>query len=328
MLDGVTVLVTGAAGFIPSHLCRRLVRSGARLFATVKYHSVVDNVRLASIWEQITPVEIDIRNTDSLAKLRAIAPDIVFHMAAYNHVGDSFTQVSEALECNAKGSVNVFEAYESYKRFVYVSTSEVYGHQPGVPFREDAAPSPLSPYAVGKYAGELYAAMKWRSQRRPVVIVRPFNAFGPYQTTRAIIPDLIVKGLRGADMDTTEGVQTREFNYVDNLVDGLVCAATTPGIEGEVINLGSGDEIAIRDLAGRIHELTGRQSRLRLGALPQRSGEIMRMCADAAKASRLLGWSPRVDFETGLARTVQWFRRYLCEFHDARSGLHALASDQ
>jgi UDP-glucose 4-epimerase len=325
-LAGKRVLVTGGSGFIGSHLCRRLVDEGAEVFVSVKYNSVIDNVRLVRLWDRITPVEADLRNPDSAAMLAEIEPQVVYHLAAYNHVGDSFTQVSESVTSNGTGTVNLMEALGGYERFVYISSSEVYGHQEWVPFEETAQPQPLSPYAVGKYSGEIYARMKWRSADRPVVVLRPFNAFGPYQSPRAIIAEITIKCLRGEEILTTEGLQTREFNFVENLVDGFIAAGIRPGVVGEVINLGCGQEVSIRDLVERIHKLTGSRSKLRIGALADRPGEIRRMFADARKAGRLLDWFPRVGLEEGLARTIEWYRRFVDEYAGSESGLARLGA--
>lgn len=310
-LAGKKVLVTGGGGFIASHLCRRLIGLGADLTVTTKYNSPMDNIRLAPFWDTLKVLEADLRNPDSLAQIAALKPEIVYHFAAYNHVGDSFLHVSESIDSNAKGTANLMEAWKGYERFVYISTSEVYGYQESVPFTETMLPQPMSPYSVGKYAGELFARMSWRSRGLPVVVLRPFNAFGPYQSPRAVIPELILKCLRGAPVETTEGKQTREFNFIENLVDGFILAATSPSAVGEIINIGSGREIPIRELVTKIHEYTDSKSDLRLGALPYRPGEIWRMYADHAKAEKLLGWTPQVSFEDGLKRTVAWFRRYI-----------------
>ena len=323
-LKGKRVLVTGGSGFIGSHLCRRLVEEGADLYVMVKYNSVMDNVRLVGLWDRLTPVEADLRNTDSLKQVARVQPDIIYHLAAYNHVGDSFSQVSEAVDSNGKGTVNLLEAYEDYSRFVYTSSSEVYGYQESSPFREDALPQPLSPYAVGKYMGELYARMKWRSENKPVVVLRPFNAYGPYQSPRAVNAEIIIKCLLAEDIVTTEGHQTREFNFVEDLAEGFILAATCPDAVGQVINLGCGEEISIRDLVCRIHKLTQSKSRLRIGELPDRPGEIRRMCADNSKAKKMLGWSPKVGQEQGLVITIEWYRRYLAQFGDPRSPLSQL----
>jgi len=299
------VLVTGGAGFIGSHLTKRLVHLGARVSVLVKYKSIIDNVRLAPIWRDVNIIEADLRNMDSLRGLKdQVCFDVVFHLAAYNHVGDSFLHVNEALQSNAVATANLLEFLSDYGRFIYTSTSEVYGHQSAVPFTEEAAPFPISPYAVGKYAGELYARMKRHQTNRPIVCLRPFNTFGPYQSDRAVIPELIIKCLLGSPIETTQGVQTREFNYVDNIVDGFLAAATVDPVPVQVINIGSNREIAIRDLIRKIHEQTGSKSELRIGALPNRPTEIWRMCADHDRADKLLGWKPKIDFEEGLARTI------------------------
>lgn len=320
------VLVTGGSGFIGSHLVRRLVDLGAEVGVTVKYNSVIDNVRLVKLWGSIVPIEADLRNFSSLASVAAFRPQVVFHLAAYNHVGDSFAQFSEAITSNAEATTNLLEAYEGYERFMYTSTSEVYGYQEIVPFREDATPFPLSPYAVGKYGGELYARLKHRSLGRPVVVVRPFNAFGPYQSARAIIPELILRCLKGEEVVTTGGKQTRDFNFVENLVDGMIAAVASEEAIGEVWNIGSGVETPIRELVETIHRLTGSKSELKIGALPYRPGEIWRMHADSARARRVLGWEPKVDLARGLERTVEWYRRYLASFDDPGSALAALGT--
>ncbi len=328
-LNGKRVLVTGGAGFIASHLCRRLVGMGALVHVIVKYRSVMDNIRLAALWDRIVIIEADLRNQDSLSQLRDIKPEVVYHFAAYNHVGDSFLHVSEALSSNCAGTANLMEAWQGYERFVYISTSEVYGHQTETPFVETMTPAPLSPYAIGKYAGELYARMKYRSAGRPVVILRPFNAFGPYQSDRAVIAELVIKCLRGERIRTTGGEQTREFNFVENLVDGFIAAVENDAAVGDTFNLGSGREVAIRDLVRIIHAVTNSVSELAIGELPYRPGEIWRMYADNAKAARILGWQPKISLEQGLERTAAWYARCLRDLIDpaspvARLGLGAV----
>ena len=305
-------LVTGGSGFIASHLCRRLVECGAKVFVLTKYNSVIDNVRLSDLWGKITTVEADIRNPDSLKKIRNIRPDLIYHFAAYNHVGDSFENVSEAIDVNSKGTVNVLDAYENYERFIFISSSEVYGFQKRMPFSENMMPSPISPYSVGK---------------KPIVILRPFNAFGPFQSQRAVIPEIIIKCLNGEDIVTTEGAQTREFNYVKNLVDAFVAAGIKKAAIGEVINIGTGCEIPIRILVEKIHKLTDSRSRLRIGKIPYRPTEIWRMAAKNKKAKELLGWSPKVSFDDGLLKTIAWYRKFNYLFSDLNSPLYRLCRE-
>jgi len=322
---GKKVLVTGGSGFIASHLCRRLINNCSELIVTTKYNSVIDNIRLVDIWNDLHPLEIDLRNLDALKVLESVKPDIIYHFAAYNHVGDSFVNVSEAIDSNSKGSVNLMEAYESFERFVYISTSEVYGYQESVPFSEEMKPLPISPYSVGKYAGELYARMKQHVFDLPIVIIRPFNAFGPYQSTRAIIPEIITKCLSGAEIATTPGEQTREFNYIDNLVDGFLLAAVEIKAIGEIINIGSGKDISIKDLVTKIHTLSKSESDLKIGTLEYRPTEIWRMFSDNKKAKKILGWEPKISFEEGLIKTIEWFREYQDVFIDDKSPLIRLS---
>jgi nucleoside-diphosphate-sugar epimerase len=310
-LRGARVLVTGGSGFIGSHLVNRVHQMGAEVHLLTRYNSVIDNVRLARIWDDLRVVEADLRNPDSVSRLRDSRFDYIFHFAAYNHVGDSFVHVIEAMSSNAMGTVNLVEACANYRAFVYVATSEVYGYQTETPWAETLTPFPISPYAVGKYSGELFARMAWHVRGLPIVVARPFNAFGPYQSPRAVIAEIILKCLRGETVEATEGVQTRDFNYVENLIDGLLLAATEPKAIGEIINIGSGIDIPIRELILKIHALTKSSSELKIGALPYRPTEIWRMAADSRKAAKLLEWKPRVGLDEGLELTVAWYRKFI-----------------
>ena len=312
-----TVLVTGGAGFIGSHLARRLVREGTRVVVVVKYRSMIDSVRLAPVWDDIEVVEADLRNLDSARSLAGRTYDAVFHLAAYNHVGDSFIHVQESILSNMLATANLMEAGLEYDRFIYIASSEVYGFQEDIPFTESSMPFPISPYAIGKYGGELYAKMKQHQTKKQIICLRPFNTFGPYQSERAVIPEFIIKCLKGVPVELTEGTQTREFNFVENIVDGMLLAAVVDPIPSGSINLGSGEEISIRNLVKRIHELTGSQSELRIGALEDRPTEIWRMKADFLQARDKLEWESVVGFDEGLKRTVDWYRNFLDVFGSA-----------
>lgn len=240
------------------------------------------------------------------------APDIVFHLGAYTHVGKSWTRIDECIQTNVHGTVTLLQALAriDYQRFVYTSTSEVYGDVP-VPFREDAAVDPSSPYSVSKYAGERFCRMLHRGRSWPIVVVRPFNAYGPAQSPDRVIPEIIVKALRKERLAMTQGRQTREFNYVEDLVEGFIRAATVPGVEGEVFNIGGGEELSMRDLATTILDLMGNPIRAELGALPDRPTEIWSMRSDAAKARERLGLPRFRSLSEGLEPTIAWYRREL-----------------
>jgi len=303
------VLVTGGSGFIGSHLVKKLLNAGAKVAITMRYGNVVENIRVAEWWNQIEVIEADVRNRGALQAVRRFDPEVVFHLAAYQHVGQSFVQVEECFDVNAKGTANIVDVCDKAAKFVYIATSEVYGFQEGFPFVETMIPNPQSPYAITKYAGELYCRMKQRmGASTEMVLLRPFNAFGPYQSTKAIIPELILKCLRGEPILTTTGEQTREFNFVTNLADGMILAAQHEGqIEGP-LNLAGGEEVAIRDLVRKIVQLTNSTSRVELGALPYRPNEIWRMRGDSTRANQVLGWQPKVNLEEGLKITIDWYR--------------------
>ena len=308
------VLVTGGSGFIGSHLVRQLRARGAKVAVTVRYGNIVKNIRLAECWNDIQVIEADLRNRGALQAIRDFAPEVVFHLAAYHHVGQSFKQVEECFDVNAKGTANLFDVCEGVEKFIYVATSEVYGYQESVPFIETMQPRPMSPYAITKYAGELYCSLKQRmGGSTSIVLLRPFNAYGPYQSTKAIIPELVVKGLRGELIQTTCGDQTREFNFVTNLTDGMIKAAEHQGkIEGP-INLSAAEEVQISTLVRKIAEITETKSKIEIGALPYRPNEIWRMYGDSTRAQEILGWKPVINLEQGIRLTVDWFRSQIAK---------------
>lgn len=306
-------LVTGGSGFIGSHLVHRLLEEQAEVAVTVRYGNVMKNERLRDCWNHIRIIEADLRNRGALeAGVRDFNPEVVFHLAAYNHVGQSFLQVEECFDVNAKGTANLLDVCgDDVEKFIYMSTSEVYGLQTQVPFKEDMCPEPISPYAITKYAGELYCRMKQRiADDGSVVIVRVFNTFGPYQSAKAVIPELILNCLRGGTIKTTLGEQTREFNYVSNVVDGLVQAATHAEAVSGPVNIAAGEEVSIRDLVKKIAEMTGTDAKLEIGALPYRPTEIWRMYADSSRAREVYRWQPKVSLDEGLQETINWFREY------------------
>jgi nucleoside-diphosphate-sugar epimerase len=247
---------------------------------------------------------------DSVA--RNVRPQVIFHMAAFTHVGKSWTRVDECIQTNVQGTVSLLEALHDvgYERFINFGTSEIYGDIPA-PFREDAIVNPISPYAVSKYGAERFCRMFHRSYGWPLVMLRPFNAYGPGQTPDRVIPEIIARAVRGDELAMTQGRQTREFNYVTDLVDGFVRAAVKPGIEGEVINVGCGEDVSMRDLATTILDLMGNPITPKFGALPERPAEIMEMRCDNTKARTLLDWEPKHTLAEGLAKTIEWYKTEL-----------------
>lgn len=320
-MKGRAVLVTGASGFIGSWLTKALLESGATVRALVRYRDPFRNPRLRDVWTDLEVLEADLRNRGALREALRRRVDVVFHLAAYNHVGQSFVQVEECFDVNAKGTANLLDECSEVGRFVHVSTSEVYGRQARVPFEESVAPEPASPYGVSKLAGEHYCRLlQGRTGGPEVVILRPFNAYGPGQSTKAVIPELVLAGLGGQPLRISSGRQTREFNHVRDLVAGMLAAAAAPRPPQGPVNLASGDERTVLDVAQRVHALTASRVPLEVGARSDRPNEIWRMCGDGSRARAELGWEPRVAFAEGLKQTVEWYRSEAGVGH--RTGRH------
>ncbi|MGH2785991.1 MAG: NAD-dependent epimerase/dehydratase family protein [Actinomycetota bacterium] len=312
-LGDARVLVTGACGFIGSHLTRRLVEEGAEVHALTSEVSSVFPRRLLDLRGTIVMHEGNLMDRSAMdAVARASKPRFVFHLGAYTHVGKSWTRVDESIQANIQGTVNLLQALadQGYERFVNTGTSEIYGDI-DVPFREDAVVNPISPYSVSKYAAERFCRLFQRAYGWPIVMLRPFNAYGPAQSPDRVIPEIIVRALRKEELKMTQGRQTREFNYVEDLADGFVKAATTPGVDGELFNIGGGEEISMRDVATQILEVMGNPIEPQFGALPERPTEIMRMYCDSSKARERLGWSPSHTLRDGLEKTIEWYRTEL-----------------
>lgn len=312
-LERARVLVTGASGFIGSHLVRRLVEGGADVHALSSSVSSAFPVRLVDLRDRIVLHGANLIDRGALEELmRRVRPSVVFHLGAYTHVGKSWQRVDECIQVNIQGTVNLLGALEEvgYERFVYCGSSDVYGDI-DVPFRESDEVNPLSPYAVSKYAAENYCRMLHAGVGRPIVCIRPFNAYGPAQTPDRVIPEIIVRALRGQELKMTSGTQTREFNFVEDLAEGFVQIATTEGVEGEIFNLGSGEETSMRDLTTTILDLMGNPIEPRFGALPDRPGEIWRRYSDSSKVQTMVGWQPRHAFRQGLELTIDWYSREL-----------------
>ena len=302
-----TLLVTGGAGFIGSHLVERLAREGHEVRA-------LDNLatgkreNLTGIAGRVTLIEGDIR--DAAAVKEAVrGVEVVFHEAALGSVPRSLNDPATTNAVNVTGTLNVLIAAKDagVRRVVYASSSSVYGDSKEFPQREDHPARPISPYAVSKLAGENYAVAFAKSLGLETVALRYFNVFGPRQDPTsiyaAVIP-LFIAALREGRPLTIQGdgEQSRDFTYVANVVAANLLAARAAGVSGEVFNVACGGSISVSALARKLCEIMGKEFKAQYA--PARPGDLHRSCADISKARRLLGYTPRVDFDEGLRRTV------------------------
>jgi len=310
---GRSVLVTGAGGFIGSHLTEALVRAGASVRAFVRYTSRGEHGWLeAADPEIIRELEVfrgDLANPEAVAGA-VEGQGVVLHLGALIPIPYSYRHPREFVAANVEGTLNVLEATRraNVERVVHTSTSEVYGTAQRVPIDEDHPLHPQSPYAATKVGADQIALSYQRSFDTPVVIVRPFNTYGPRQSARAVIPTIITQALSRDTIDLGATDTTRDFLYVGDTVAGIMRAALADGIEGEVINLGTGVEVSIAEVVQRVLGLLDREIPVAFDDSRTRppASEVERLVADVTKAGRLLAWQAEVDLDEGLRRTIEW----------------------
>ena len=315
--NGKKVLVTGAGGFIGSQLTETLAQSGAAVRAFVRYNSRRDPglLRLADerVLREMEIIFGDIRDADAVTQA-VRGCDLVFHLGALISIPYSYVHPREVAEVNWMGTLNVLTASREcgVGRVLHTSTSEVYGTALRVPIDEDHPLQGQSPYSASKIGADKMAESFYCAFQLPVVTVRPFNTYGPRPSARAVIPTIITQALaldeiRLGNLDTR-----RDFTFVSDTVRGFLCAAQAEQVEGETFNLGTGQEVTIRELLERILKIVGRDVRVRVDdqRLRPENSEVMRLLSNNQKARQRLHWQPEVSLEDGLEQTVAWIRQY------------------
>ncbi len=306
------VLVTGGSGFVGSHLVRRLVKEGADIHLLVRPGSSL--WRLEGIARRLSLHRGNIaRYADVRACLRAARPEIIFNVAGMKERNREIRMLRPSVDVNVVGTLNLCKAACDEKlalrSFVQTGTCEEYGSGP-VPNRELQREQPVSPYSAGKTAATHFCQMLHRSLEFPVVILRPCLLYGPGQDSDFFIPRLIQHCLKNeSEFAMTSGSQSRDLGYVGDMVEAYLLAARSKKAIGEVINVGSGKEYKIKDVAKKIVKAAGSSIKLKLGSLPSRPCEIQRLFFSNEKARNILGWSPKVDLDEGLRITIDWYRR-------------------
>jgi dTDP-glucose 4,6-dehydratase len=312
--NGRRVLVTGAGGFVGSHLTERLVRAGARVRAMVHYNALgtwgwLDQ---SPVRGDIDVIAADLADRDSVVRAMK-GSEIVFHLGALIAIPYSYEAPASYVHTNVIGTLNVLQAARELgvERVVHTSTSEVYGTAQYVPIDEKHPLQGQSPYSASKIGADKMAEAFHRSFGVPVVTLRPFNTFGPRQSARAVIPTIITQCLAGNTVRLGSLEPTRDFGFVTDSVEGYLLAAGTDEVVGMTINLGTGREISIGDLAGTIMKMTGSTAAIESDEqrLRPEASEVDRLLADNSLARSLLGWQPQVTLEDGLARTIDWIRQ-------------------
>lgn len=319
---GRRVLVTGGEGFIGSHLTERLVREGAEVRVLALYNPFG---RYGWLDPDVhTSVELlpgDVRDAERVAGA-VEGCDVVFHLAALIGIPYSYVAPESYVQVNVQGTVNVATACHRHgvDRLVHTSTSETYGTAITAPISEDHPMQPQSPYSASKIGGDMMALSFHHAFELPVAVVRPFNTYGPRQSTRAVIPTILSqlhKGAREIKLGSTS--PTRDFNFVEDTVAGFLAVAGCDRAVGEVVNVGSGREISIGDLVHLLIEITGSKAEVVTdeARLRPAGSEVERLLCDNSRAREWAGWEPQVPLEEGLRRTSEWVGEHLDDLDTA-----------
>lgn len=315
---GKRALVTGAGGFIGSQLTESLVRDGAQVRAFVRYNSRGDAGLLRQlpkdVADELEIVAGDLRDTAAVDAAVA-GVDVVFHLGAIISIPYSYKHPMETAETNFMGTLNVLLACRAHEvgRLVHTSTSEVYGTAQFTPMDEAHPLQGQSPYSASKIGADKLVESFYRSYNLPAVTVRPFNTYGPRQSARAVIPTIITQALTSDCIRLGNLEARRDFTYVRDTVNGFLRAAAAPAVLGQEINLGTGADISVGELAaeiirqvGRPVEIASESQRMR----PEKS-EVQRLLSDNSLAREALGWQPTYSLEDGLRETIAWIGDHL-----------------
>ena len=316
------VLVTGAGGFIGSHLVEQLVSLGAKVRAFVKYNSRGDVGLLQLLPEKIkSQVEVysgDLRDSAAVESAMQNCATI-YHLGALIAIPYSYKHPVEVVETNVMGTLNLLMAARKSKpdRIVHTSTSEVYGTARIVPINEGHPLQAQSPYAASKIGADKLVESFFLSYGLPVVTLRPFNTFGPRQSSRAVIPTIISQALTQDVIRLGNLKSQRDLTYVSDTVAGFIRIAEVPAVEGQTFNLGTGREISIGDVTQMIIKLVGKPAAVEvdLARLRPDKSEVERLISDNNFAQAALGWRPMVSLEEGLEKTIRWVADNLQGYH-------------
>jgi NAD dependent epimerase/dehydratase len=307
------VLVTGAGGFIGSHLTEMLIESGAKVRAFVRYNSRADPGLLSYLpKDKLSKLEIVAGDLRDLPAILAVTKDvdIIFHLGALIAIPYSYLHPAEVIESNVLGTMNVLLAGKENKvgRIIHTSTSEVYGSALRVPIDESHPLQGQSPYSASKISADKIVESFYYAYDQPVVTIRPFNTYGPRQSARAVIPSIIIQALNQNTIHLGNLNAIRDFTFVSDTVEGFLCSAQVAGIEGKTINLGVGSEIKIGDLARDIISIIGKEVDIEVEEKRLRpvKSEVNRLLSDNSLARQLLGWQPHVCLLDGLSKTIKW----------------------
>jgi NAD dependent epimerase/dehydratase len=317
------VLVTGAGGFVGSHLVEALVKKGAKVKAFVHYNSRNDWGMLEDVPKKVLDkVEVvagDLRDTDCVRKA-VRQQQVIFHLGALIGIPYSYVNPRDVVDTNVNGTLNVLTAALdcNIEKVVHTSTSEIYGTAQYVPMDEEHPVDPQSPYAASKLSADLLALSFYRSFDLPVGIIRPFNIYGPRQSARAVIPSIIIQALLKGKISLGSVFPTRDLTFVKDSVEGFISFAECEKTMGEVVNLGSNQELSINQIISLVSNCLGKKIEVKKDKeriRPEKS-EVERLFSDSSKAKNLFGWNPKIGIGEGIRKTISWIERNIHRYKE------------
>jgi len=320
-IKGKKVLVTGAGGFVGSHLVEALVKKGARVRAFVHYNSRNDWGMLEdvprTILREVEVVAGELKDADCVREA-VRGQQVIFHLGALIGIPYSYVNPRDVVDTNVGGTLNILTAALDFEveKVIHTSTSEIYGTAQYVPMDEKHPVNPQSPYAATKSGADLLALSFYCSFDLPVGIIRPFNIYGPRQSARAVIPSIITQALLKRKINLGSVYPTRDLTFVKDSAEGFIRFAECDKTVGEVVNLGSGMEVSINQIVSIVSEYLGKRiqvQRERKRIRPEKS-EVERLFSNSKKAERLFGWHPQTSLKQGIAKTIRWFEKNLGKY--------------
>lgn len=322
-LEGKLVAVTGAGGFIGSHLTEALLKRGARVKALLHYNSRANAGWLSELKHPgLELVFGDIRDK-SLIDGFLVDTSIVFHLAALIGIPYSYVAPQSYVDTNVSGTLNILEAARKHglERVLLTSTSEVYGTAITTPMSEQHPLQAQSPYSASKISADMLGMSFARSFELPVTIVRPFNTFGPRQSMRAVIPTIIVQALTSEQISLGNIAPVRDFNFVEDTANGFIAAAEYGKGKADIYNLATGKGLSIKETVEKILKITGSKAKLAMSPdrLRRDGSEVETLIGDAGKAKTELNWQPSFNFDTALKKTIEWVKVNLDKFPETGS---------
>lgn len=293
----MSVLVTGANGFVGRRLCARLAAMGAHVTALVRRAEASSGLEVPRI--SVGDVTDGERMRELFIETR---PERVYHLAARIAPATGLDKLARFVHDNTEGTASILAAavLTRPEKVIVLGSAEEYGKDPPVPIREDIVARPCTPYGLSKLLATSLCQAAWRIERIPVTVLRPFLLYGCGMSPRFFIAQLVEATRAGRCLDATEGLQTRDFLHVDDAVEGIVAASTCAALDGAIVNLCSGTECSLQEVCTLWERLTGRDNMIRFGALPYRRDEIFRLVGDPSILQDATGWSPRISLEEGL----------------------------